>query len=528
MIFSTFAVDDAADCILAHSVRHAEGSFKKGRRLSPDDIAALKKAGVVTVTAARLESTDVHEDEAARLLALACAGEGLLAQQAFTGRANVHVKMSGLAIIDATRIRAINHLHESLTIATLPPYAVVAEKQMLATIKVIPFSTPQSILDRALPIAQQGPLLQVKPFDRKHITLIITKVTQTKASIISKTQDVTADRLAALGLQLSKTEITSHSQNEIASAIAAAHHAGSDLILVFGASAIVDRGDVIPAGLVQAGGHIVHLGMPVDPGNLLMLGRIGNTQVIGVPSCARSPKRNGFDWVLERACAGVMMTPEDLMDMGAGGLLAEIPTRPSPRELQVPAAPRVAAVILAAGFGKRMGGNKMLAHYDGKPMLLATIEAVKASGVDDVIVVTGDDSEAVRATVGAAARLVHNAAYATGMASSLRIGVEAAGPVDAILVCLGDMPAVKPETFDKLIAAFNPVEHRSIVVPVHQGQFGNPVLWGAEHFHRLTGLQGDKGARALIADLKNEATEVAVDDVGVLKDFDTPESLREK
>jgi molybdenum cofactor cytidylyltransferase len=120
---------------------------------------------------------------------------------------------------------------------------------------------------------------------------------------------------------------------------------------------------------------------------------------------------------------------------------------------------------------------------------------------------------------------VDNPDYAIGMASSLRVGVQAAGLADAVVVCLGDMPKVKPEVIDRLIAAFNPIEHRSIVVPTHKGQFGNPVLWGAEHFGRLTSLSGDKGARMLIGDLKSEATEIEADE-GVLMDFDTPQSIR--
>ncbi|WP_204333402.1 hypothetical protein, partial [Proteus mirabilis] len=85
-----------------------------------------------------------------------------------------------------------------------------------------------------------------------------------------------------------------------------------DLVLVFGASAIADRRDVIPAALEQAGGEIEHLGMPVDPGNLLMVGRLGEVPVLGAPGCARSPKENGFDWVLTRLLAGLPVTKADI------------------------------------------------------------------------------------------------------------------------------------------------------------------------------------------------------------------------
>jgi molybdenum cofactor cytidylyltransferase len=526
MIFGFIPISEAVGAILAHGVRHTDGLFKKGRVLSETDITQLKASNVTHVTAARLETNDVPEDEAARALALAITGQGASAQQAFTGRANVHASHLGLVTIDETRVRAINHLHESLTLATLPSNSVVQQKQMVATVKIIPFATPRHVLEQALKIVGDQPLLCVNAFTRKHPHLIITKLPQTKPSIIAKSETAIAERLKTLGLILGATTTIDHDQSKIAAAIAQAKHDGSDCILLFGASAIVDRGDVIPAGLVQAGGEVIHLGMPVDPGNLLMLGKINTTPVIGIPSCARSPKTNGFDWVLERTLAGIDVTRDDIMDMGAGGLLAEIPSRPSPRERNAQSAPRVTAIVLAAGKSSRMGSNKMLADFHDKPLLLTTVERLKASAVDEVIVITGHQHAEVEAALkGLPVHVAHNPNYADGLSTSLRVGVTAAKGSDAVLVCLGDMPIVQSSTIDRLIAAFNPTEHRSIVVPTVGGQWGNPVLWGQEHFARLTSLSGDRGARSLIGDLKSEATEVVTTDEGILQDVDTPEAL---
>ena len=525
MIFGEVRLADAVGAILAHGIRQGEISFKKGRLLSAADIAQLESSGVGHVTVARLQPEDIAEDEAARALALAVAGIGTLAQQAFTGRANVHAQHHGLVVVDVERVRAINHLHESLTIATLRPHAVVAPKQMLATVKIIPFATPRAVLEKALAIVGDQPLLHVRLFQRRTVSLIITCLPVSKANIISKSEHSIRQRLTALGMALNEVMTVDHRQQDVAQAIAAQAAKGSDCILIFGASAIVDRGDVIPAGLVEAGGEVVHLGMPVDPGNLLMLGQLKQVPVIGVPSCARSPKRNGFDWVLERIMAGITVTAEDIMDMGAGGLLAEIPSRPAPRELNT--APRVVAVVLAAGKSTRMGSHKMLADIAGKPMLRVVVENVLASSVDEVVVVTGHGAEDCAAALhGLKIRLVHNDAYATGLASSLRVGVEAVETADAVVVCLGDMPLVGSHVIDRLIAAFNPTEHRSIVMPVYKGETGNPVLWGAEHFSRLQQTTGDKGARHLIASLKDEMTEIDAGTIGVLQDIDVAEDLQ--
>jgi molybdenum cofactor cytidylyltransferase len=525
MKFGVVPLENALGAILAHGVRHGDGILKKGRVILLDDISALQAAGVHEVTVARLEADDVGEDLAARQLAVTLAGQGVTAQQAFTGRANLYASSYGLVVVDRKRANAINHIDESLTLATLPSHTVVAPKQMLATVKVIPFAIRQEVLTRALAVVGESPLLHVRQFQRKNIGLVITTVPQSKASVIVKSETSMRERLQAFGLNLKSVVTVVHRQGEVEASIRTLHVEGCDCILVFGASAIVDRGDVIPAALVAAGGEVVHLGMPVDPGNLLMLGQLGAVPVLGVPSCARALKRNGFDWVLERVLAGIAVTPEDIMDMGVGGLLAEIPSRPSPREMQVPTAPRVVGVVLAAGLGKRMGGSKMLADFNGMPMIAATVQKVLASGVDEVVVVTGHDSEQIVAALHHLnVRFVHNPDYETGMASSLRVGVEAAKTADAVIVCLGDMPCVSGSVLDRLIAAFNPTEHRSIVVPTHQGQYGNPVLWGQEHFERLMTMEGDRGARSLISGLKSEATEIEAD-VGVLFDADTPEAL---
>jgi molybdenum cofactor cytidylyltransferase len=525
MKFGGVPIAEAHGAVLAHGVRYADGVFKKGRVLSSHDIATLEASGIDEVVVASLDTDDVGEDIAARALAIALAGQGVIAQQAFTGRANLHSSVYGLVVVDRARANAINHIDESLTLATLPSHQVVVPKQMLATVKVIPFAVHARVLQQALNIAGQQPLLHVRLFQRKHIGLVITTVPQTKPSVVAKSESSIRERLQILGLSLGIVLIMPHHQDDVEQAIRTLQSQKCDCILVFGASAIVDRNDVIPAAVVASGGEVVHLGMPVDPGNLLLLARLGEIPVIGVPSCARSPKRNGFDWILERALAGILVTREDIMDMGVGGLLAEIPSRPSPREQQF-TTPRVVAVVLAAGLGRRMGGSKMLAEFNGKPLVVATVENVQASGVDEVIVVTGHECETVAAALAPyKVRLVYNPDYASGMASSLRVGIAAAPGAEAIVICLGDMPGVSADVIDRLIAAFNPMEHRSIVVPTFKGQFGNPVLWGAEHFSRLKTMQGDKGARHLIGELKSEATEVATDEAGVVTDADTPEAL---
>ncbi len=524
MTFGKVAVAESVGAVLVHSV----GGLKKGRVINGDDARRLAEAGIGHVTVVRLDDSDVAEDEAAQLLSSVISGPGVLVQTPFTGRANVFAEKAGLVVVDEQRLRALNHAHESITIACLKNYSRVSARQMLATVKIIPFATPRAALDKALANLAAGPLLRVAEFQKHHVGLVISKTQSSKPSLIAKSEKAIADRLAQLGSSLGQVIVCGHEAGEIAQSLHALQKSGCAPLLVFGAAAIVDRRDVVPQGLIAAGGTVLHLGMPVDPGNLMMLGQLRSMPVVGVPTCARSPKENGFDWVLNRLLAGLEVLPEDIMDMGAGGLLAEIMSRPQPRagDALPPHRPRVAAVVLAAGLSCRMGANKLLVDLNGKPLLAQTLARIKASQVDEIVVVTGHQAERVEAaTAELGVRLVHNAAYAEGLSGSLKVGIAAVADYDAAFVCLGDMPLVRAEDLNRMIAAFSEEDSRDLVAPVQGRKLGNPVLWGKDYFSALQGLTGDRGARGLLETHRDAITEINVEHEGILLDADTPEAL---
>jgi molybdenum cofactor cytidylyltransferase len=537
MRFGSLPLDEAEGAILAHSLRRDGLSFKKGRRLSAEDVAALRKAGVETVVAVTLDPQDVGEDAAAARVARAVAGNssagtGVTVAAPFTGRVNIFAASRGLLRLDPTRIDAINLIDESVTIATLPDLSVVEPSQMLATVKIIPFAAPESVVAQAEAFAAAGsPPLAVATFRPLSVGLIQTRLPGVKDSVLDKTVAVTRERVEALGGSLVVESRCAHDETKLAACVQA--FPSVDLLLIAGASAITDRRDVLPAAIVRAGGVIEHFGMPVDPGNLLLLARLGDVPALGLPGCARSPKLNGFDWVLQRIAAGIPPTRQDVMRMGVGGLLAEILSRPLPRAGAVPApeaprAPRVTALVLAAGRSSRMGGtNKLLADVGGAPLVARAVDAALASQADTVIVVTGHQGEAVAAALaGKPVRFVHNPHFTDGLSASLRVGLAAVpAGADAVVVCLGDMPRVAAGVIDRLIAAYNPLEGRAICVPTTHGKQGNPVLWDRGYFTEMADLTGDSGAKRLIGQHADQLCEVPVDDAGVLYDVDTPDLL---
>jgi molybdenum cofactor cytidylyltransferase len=322
-----------------------------------------------------------------------------------------------------------------------------------------------------------------------------------------------------------------HEQGAVAKAVDEVLKEGAELVVVFGASAIADRRDVIPAAVEAIGGRVEHFGMPVDPGNLMMVGQARGHPIVGAPGCARSPKENGFDWILMRLLAGLPVSREDITGLGVGGLLMEIVTRPQPREEVAHAEGRkIAAVILAAGRSTRMGGpNKLVAEIGGRPLVRIAAAQALASRAGPVIVVTGHQREKVESALqGLDVRLVHNPNFAEGLSTSVKAGLAAVpGEADGAIVCLGDMPQVRSPLIDKLIAAFDPERGALVVIPTIDGKRGNPVVWSRRFFPELMALEGDVGARNMIARYAEAVAEVPLTDTAALIDVDTPEALAE-
>jgi molybdenum cofactor cytidylyltransferase len=529
MQFGSCPIDQAQGAILAHGVRAGDKMLRKGRVLSDEDIALLRAAQVREVVIARLEADDVHEDEAASRLAAKIAGEHVRVAAAFTGRANLYAVESGLTVVDAERVNALNAIHESITLATVTPYAHALPRQMLATIKIIPFAAPRAAVEQAERLLDK-PIVRLAPFAKRRVALISTALPQTKAAILDKNRSALEARVTVLGSEITFERRVAHDATPLAEALEDAREEGADPILVFGASAITDRRDVIPAAIEKAGGTIEHFGMPVDPGNLLLLGSLEGATVVGLPGCARSPKLNGFDFVLWRLMAGLPVDRGALATMGVGGLLSEIPTRPQPRDERpavTPRAAKIGAVVLAAGTSSRMGSNKLLAQVRGKPMVRYAVEAALKSHAEPVIVVTGHAGQDVRAALSDLnVRFVENPEFSKGLSASLKRGVSALPEdCDGALIILGDMPGISPALLDRLIAAFDPAESRAICVATYRGKQGNPVLWARRFFPEILAVEGDVGARNLIGAYGELVVEVEAEDDAPLTDIDTPDAL---
>lgn len=187
----------------------------------------------------------------------------------------------------------------------------------------------------------------------------------------------------------------------------------------------------------------------------------------------------------------------------------------------------VSAVILAAGQSKRMGRPKQLLVYKGKTLIEWAVDTVLSSCVGETIVVVGHEAESIKAVLkDKPVKLVFNPDYRQGMSTSLKAGVSSVSSrAMGILIMLGDQPGLTPGIINELIAAFE-AGKGGIIVPVHHGRRGNPVLLDIKYKRDLMSLTGDVGARQILAAHPADVCEVKERSAGILQDVDTEEEFR--
>jgi molybdenum cofactor cytidylyltransferase len=334
MKFGPVPVDEAAGKILAHKMLSPEGKslFNKGHTLTTSDTALLKAHGIEAVVVADLASTDVDENEAARRVGIALAGEHVRVTAPGVGRANLIATAAGPLRIHVPALDRLNNIDEGITIATLREHTLVQTRQLLALVKIIPFGISAARVEDVEAMAKEyAPIITVRPLQARKVALILSGPESAAESLFNEFVPPVQKRVTQLGSTLETiTTVPGHTAAFIARAIGD-QQSKHDLILIASISATIDQDDVIPAAIREAGGSVAHFGVPVDPGSLLVLGYIGQIPIVGAPGCVKSMQTNVIDLILPRLLAGERLTRADLVAMGHGGLLEDISERPMPR-----------------------------------------------------------------------------------------------------------------------------------------------------------------------------------------------------
>ena len=520
--------------ILAQTYNLSGRTLSKGTHVSEEILELLNRENVKNILCAVPHEDDIHEDSAAEAISKALDENQLYAEEASTGRVNFRTPALSIVRYNRELIKKINLVDESIAFSIVEHNQLLAKNDLIATLKIIPFFVSKRYIEQVVSLIAKNEIFKVHRLEEKKVELIQTYYDWQKRSIFKATSNVTSSRLDALGCPLQKETLIPHDHKSLCSEIKSSVDSGAQVLLISGASAITDRSDHIPKAILSVGGEIIQYGLAVDPGNLLLIGKIGNTTIIGMPGCARSPKLNGFDWVLQLLMANIPINKEELADMGAGGLLMEIASRPLPRALAKSAKKRekkIMGIILAAGNSSRMGkDNKLLRNIGGASLVRNTAVEMLKSDLDSCSIVLGYQSDKVAAVIkDLNINLILNPFWEEGQASSLKAALNTLdSSYSDLLVMLGDLPGVKSKHINKIIEEHLLANNRKskITIPSFNGKKGNPVIWGKSFFPDLSNLEGDVGGRTLFDQHPAAINLLVMEDKAVITDTDTPEDFK--
>jgi len=496
MKFDTCPTSEGLGHILAHSIHAGGKKVKKGKILNKHDLDTFLDSGVREIMVARLEEGDIGEDEAASYLGkkLVSVEPSLFASSPFTGRVNIYSSKTGLIIFDSKRITDFNLVDEAITLATLPSLAKVEKNQLVGTIKIIPYGVAKSKVVEAAELLEG--IVGFRQVELHQADLIITTHSGERDKLSEKGIEVTRARLQGLGIALEQVIFVSHETRELSEAL---RGTSAPLILVMTSTATSDANDTGPRALHLAGGSVVRVGIPVDPGNLLFYGELDSQKVIGLPGCARSPTLNGADWVLERTVCGIDISPADFASMGAGGLLKEIPTRRQPRDRRTgPLKPNVQVILIC-------DSNDRGFHSQLSKILASQVDGVSVVGkLTSEIMVKFANRESIR-MVNLEGRSDKSNLVSLGMVSLPR-------KTDAVIFVNLLSEEISTDQLNRLISAFSPQDGREICkfggenVPM-----GPPILFGRRFFENLRALDAGLRPNDLLQESRDFLVELDLD-----------------
>jgi len=288
------------------------------------DLLLLNK--VEHIKCAKLDDDEIDENLSVHEISkkiIASKKSNIIIQDPKNGRCNLVSSVDGILTFQPNQLFSINSVTNDIGIASLKAFSKVKKNQIVASIKAIPFGIKKNNLQNIINVCQE--CFKILPFQKKNIHLIQTTNQNTRAKILEKTLEVTKERLSSCGNKKIVEKKCSHEIKSICEQLKKSVNEGADIILIFGTSAISDINDIIPQSILEINGTILRLGMPVEPGNLILLAEIEiskkHISIIGMPGCARSKKENGVDWILWRKLCDLKISSDDINHMGNGGLL---------------------------------------------------------------------------------------------------------------------------------------------------------------------------------------------------------------
>ncbi len=317
-------VEEAVGLPLAHDIteivpgKYKGPAFRRGHVIRSEDVSKLLDVGKAHIYVMELEKDELHEEDAARRLAKAAAGEHLRLTDPVEGRVNLVAEISGLLKIDSDLLYRFNSLGD-LMMATLPSNRYVKKSDVVAGTRTIPVVVKEELIQRAEELCRGRPIVKILPLPSRRIHLIVTGSEVYTGRIKDGFEPIVRKKVEEMGSDLESKKLAPDDPDQIAKLIQDAQQAGAELILVSGGMS-VDPDDKTPEGIRQSGAKIESHGFPVLPGSMFLMAYLNETPILGLSGCVLHDPFSAFDILLPRLLAGEKISRADIMALGHGGL----------------------------------------------------------------------------------------------------------------------------------------------------------------------------------------------------------------
>ncbi|MBV69069.1 MAG: hypothetical protein CMJ08_04630 [Pelagibacterales bacterium] len=323
MQFKIVSTKKANSYILAHTIRLKDLVIRKGKVLEKEHIALLIRNNINQIYVAIIEKHDLSENLSVKLIAEHISPNSLFKIVVSNGRADIFSKTEGLLNINKEKLLKINAQQKNIAVCTLKNHSIVSAGQLVGNVKLLPYAIDEK---KILRITNDLSIKRIFSISKKSIDKVGIIFTSNNVKNIKKKMLLKAvnSRLGKFNLKVNLIQMCKHNHKVLSSVIKKVLNKNIDLILVYGETSICDINDVVPKSIIDIKGKVISSVMPTDPGNLLLLGKINNITIIGVPGCAKSLQRNGFDDILERVCHGEKFNRKKIAEIADGGLYKNI------------------------------------------------------------------------------------------------------------------------------------------------------------------------------------------------------------
>jgi formylmethanofuran dehydrogenase subunit E len=339
LVLKSINVEDAVGEKILHDMtkiipgKYKGAAFLRGQTITGGDVCRLQQMGRnrLYVEQSHIDTSKwIHEDQAAEAFAKAMSGEGTRIEgPPQEGKVNIVAEQNGLLLIDTRRLYRFNLVPDVMA-ASRKNYTIIKKSKRIAGTRAIPLYLSKDLFNAAMATLERKPLLTVRPFKPAKIGILITGTEIFQGLVKDKFEPIITGKVLQYGCSIAKTIIAPDDRLAIAEAIGHLIDAGSE-ILITTAGLSVDPEDLTLKSLVDAGAKDLLHGAAVLPGAMTLIGKIGNTRIMGVPACALFHKTTSFDVLFPRILAGVNISREDLAELAHGGLCLECRTCSYPK-----------------------------------------------------------------------------------------------------------------------------------------------------------------------------------------------------